>query len=235
MLTIENLEVSYGEIQALWGVSLEVHENEIVGILGPNGAGKTSTFQSIAGLVQPKKGKIIFNGQDITKIKGSDRTDLGIALVPEGRRLFPFMSVRDNLILGSYSKHAKIKRNETMEWVLDLFPILEERINQPARNLSGGEQQMLAISRALMSVPSLLILDEPSLGLAPKIVQDLFKIFKKINKEKNVTILISEQHVAMTLEIIDRAYVLEEGRIALSGNAKEIASNEHVKTSYLGL
>lgn len=234
MLEVKNLNLSYGEIQALWDVNVNIEEGQIVTILGPNGAGKSSLFKAITGLKAPQSGQILFNGIDITKIPANKRVELGISLTPEGRGLFPFMTVKENLILGSYNKKAKLKREELMNWVLDLFPRLEERFSQEAITLSGGEQQMLAVARSLMSDPSLLILDEPSLGLAPIIVQDLFKIFKQVNKQ-GVTVLLSEQHVHMALKLANQAYVLEEGRNVLQGKAEDLATNEHIKTAYLGL
>ncbi len=234
MLKISNLQVKYGKIQVIWGLDLEIPKGSVVGLLGPNGAGKTSTFASIAGLVSPFEGSILYNEVEVTNLNPAKRVELGISLVPEGRKLFPDMSVKDNLLLGSYQKRAKSKRKESLNRVLTLFPILEERLNQQARTLSGGQQQMLAIGRGLMSDPSLLILDEPSLGLAPIIVDDIFNAFKRINEE-GVTILISEQHVHRVLEIIDKGYVIEQGRIALSGNAKELEGNKHIREAYLGI
>ena len=234
MLKVKNLNLSYGEIQALWDINVEIQQGQIVTILGPNGAGKSSLFKAITGLKTPDSGQILFNDIDITKIPANKRVELGISLTPEGRGLFPFMTVKENLILGSYNKKAKAKRDQLMKWVLELFPRLEERFSQEARTLSGGEQQMLAVARSLMADPSLLILDEPSLGLAPIIVQDLFKIFKQIN-EQGVTVLLSEQHVNMALKLANQGYVLEEGRNVLQGKASELATNEHIKMSYLGL
>jgi branched-chain amino acid transport system ATP-binding protein len=234
MLEVKNLEVSYGEIQALWGVNFEAKQGDIIGILGPNGAGKTTTFSAIAGLLASKSGNISFNGKDITSSKANERVNIGIAYVPEGRRLFPFMSVLDNLLMGNYSPRARAKREELLQWVFELFPRLKERERQFANTLSGGEAQMLAIGRALMSDPSLLILDEPSMGLAPIIVDGIFKVFNVVNK-RGVTVLISEQHVHMVLKVINYGYVLEEGRIALSGTPTELENNEHVKKAYLGI
>lgn len=234
MLEVKNLDLSYGEIQALWDINIEIEQGQIVTILGPNGAGKSSLFKAITGMKAPDRGQIWFNDVDITKVPANKRVELGISLTPEGRGLFPFMTVKENLILGSYNKRAKAKRDQLMKWVLELFPRLEERFSQEAKTLSGGEQQMLAVARSLMSDPSLLILDEPSLGLAPIIVQDLFKIFKQIN-EQGVTVLLSEQHVHMALKLANQGYVLEEGRNVLQGKTSDLANNEHIKTSYLGL
>jgi len=234
VLKVENLEVSYGELKALWGVSFEVNKGEIVGYLGPNGAGKSTTFKTIVGLLKPDKGIIQYEGKRIDTIPAHKRVNLGISYVPEGRKLFPYMTVLENLLMGSYSKRARNKREEMLEWVFQLFPRLAERKKQLARTLSGGEQQMLAIGRALMSNPTLLILDEPSLGLAPKLVDDLFKVIEQINQE-GVTILISEQHIHRVFKIMDRGYIIEEGRIVLHGKPEELEGNEHVKKAYLGI
>ncbi len=234
MLKVKNLHVSYGDLKALWGVSFEVNKGEIVGYLGPNGAGKSTTFKTIVGLLKPDKGEIYLGNERIDGKPAYEIVNMGVAYVPEGRRLFPYMTVMENLIMGSYPKRAREKKDEMLEWVFQLFPRLKERKNQMARTLSGGEQQMLAIGRALMSNPSILILDEPSLGLAPKLVEDLFEIVKKIN-EDGVTVLISEQHVHMVFEIMDRGYIIEEGRIVLEGEPEELAGNEHVKKAYLGI
>ena len=234
MLEVKNLQVSYGEIQALWGIDFNAKDGDIIGLLGPNGAGKTTTFSTVAGLLRAKVGQVIFNDKDITHMKANQRVNLGISYVPEGRRLFPFMSVMDNLLMGNYSSRAKKKRAELLSWVFELFPRLQERSDQFANTLSGGEAQMLAIGRALMSDPSLLILDEPSMGLAPNIVDDIFAVFKLVNK-RGVTVLISEQHVHMVLQIVNYGYVLEEGRIALQGTSEELANNEHVRKAYLGI
>ena len=234
MLEVKNLEVSYGEIQALWGVDLKANQGDIIGLLGPNGAGKTTTFSTIAGLLKAKAGKVYFNEKEITNSKASQRVNLGISYVPEGRHLFPFMTVKDNLLMGNYISRVRSKREELLEWIFELFPRLKERETQFANTLSGGEAQMLAIGRALMSDPSLLILDEPSMGLAPKIVDEIFGVFTLVNK-RGVTVLISEQHVHMVLKIINYGYVLEEGRIALQGTPDELENNEHVKKAYLGI
>ena len=234
LLEVSNIHASYGEIKALWDIKFQVPEGEIVSILGPNGAGKTTLFKAITGQIYPSQGRIIFNNKDITRLPAHERVNLGISYTPEGRGLFPFMSVKENLILGSYSKHARPKRDKSLKWVFELFPRLLERISQEARTLSGGEQQMLAVGRSLMADPSLLILDEPSLGLAPKIVHDLFEIFKQVNEE-GVTVLLSEQHVHMALKIAKDGYVMEEGRIILQGTAEELSNNEHIKSAYLGI
>ena len=234
MLEVKNLNVYYGEIQSLWDVNIKIEKGSIVSILGPNGAGKSTLIKAISGLLMAQSGQIIFEDKDFTNLPANKRVEIGISLTPEGRGLFPFMTVEENLILGNYNKRAKLKRDQLLQWVLDLFPRLNERLKQPARTLSGGEQQMLAVGRSLMSDPSLIILDEPSLGLAPIIVNDLFKIFSQINK-MGVTVLISEQHVHMALKISNQGYVLEEGKTVLQGKSSELANHEHIKLAYLGI
>lgn len=234
ILEVKKLKKSFGNLIAVDEISFFINEGEIVALLGPNGAGKTTTFSTIAGLLHTKKGQILFDNRDITQLKANQRVNMGISYVPEGRRLFPFMSVMDNLLMGNYSNRAKKERIKLLDWVFELFPRLQERINQFANTLSGGEAQMLAIGRALMSNPSLLILDEPSMGLAPKVVDEIFSVFKLVNK-RGVTVLIAEQHVHMVLQIINYGYVLEEGRIALSGTPDVLSNNEHVKKAYLGI
>jgi branched-chain amino acid transport system ATP-binding protein len=234
MLTVTDIDVSYGDLQALWDVSLKVEKGEIVSIVGSNGAGKTTTLKTISGLLKAKRGTINFLGQDIEKMPPHNIVDLGIAQIPEGRRLFPLFSVLENLKMGAYTRRAYSKRNETIDWVFQLFPVLKERKDQPAGTLSGGEQQMLAVARGLMSKPTLLMLDEPSLGLAPMMVLSVFQMVEKINSE-GITILLVEQNVRHTLELTDRAYVLETGRITLEGTGKELMDNQHVKKAYLGM
>jgi branched-chain amino acid transport system ATP-binding protein len=234
MLSVEGLNVFYGLAQALWNVSLQVNRGEIVSIIGSNGAGKSTTLKTIAGLLRPKSGSIKFDGSELSRTPPHKIIEKGIALVPEGRWLFPVMTVQENLELGAYTKEARRHLRDRFEEVFNLFPILKERRKQLAGTLSGGEQQMLAIARALMSRPKLLMLDEPSLGLAPSIVRKVFEVIERIN-EGGVAILLVEQNVHHALNISDRGYVLENGRIALSGRSDELLENEHVKKAYLGL
>ena len=231
MLEIKDLQVSYGGIEALRGISLNVDQNEIVTLIGANGAGKSSTLRAISGLVMPKGGKITFQGEDIT---GKDPTQIvtqGVTLVPEGRRIFPDMTVLENLKIGAYLRKDDL--SEDLEWVYSLFPRLKERSWQAGGTLSGGEQQMLAVGRALMSRPKLLMMDEPSLGLAPLVVRDIFSIIQEINKQ-GVTILLIEQNANMALKIADIGYVLETGRITLTGSGEELLTNDAVRAAYLG-
>ena len=231
ILSIKNLQVNYGGIEAVKGISLDVTEGHIISLIGANGAGKSSTLRAIAGLEKPKSGKIEFMGNDIT---GKDTTNIvkqGITLVPEGRKIFPDLTVLENLRIGAYMRKDDI--NSDIEWVYSLFPRLKERHWQAGGTLSGGEQQMLAVGRALMSRPKLLMMDEPSLGLAPLIVKEIFNIITEINK-KGVTILLIEQNANMALQVADMGYVMETGRITLSGPGKELMANEAVKAAYLG-
>lgn len=234
MLKVKNLEVFYGDIQVLWDVSFEVREKEILVLIGVNGAGKSTTLRTISGLLRPRKGSIELNGVRLDQTPGNGIIEYGIAHVPEGRRLFPEMTVEENLILGSLPPRAKVKRKETLEWVYHLFPRLKERRKQLARTLSGGEQQICAIGRGLMSKPKLLMFDEPSLGLAPVLVQEIFRMIQKINQE-GTTVLLVEQNVKQTLTICHRAYVLENGRIVLEGTGQELLDNPQVKEAYLGI
>ena len=234
MLSVNKINVFYGDLQALWDVSLKVEKGELVALVGSNGAGKTTTLKTISGLLKPRSGSITFQGVRIDKLQSHQIVELGIVQVPEGRGLFPQMTVYENLLMGAYVKRAWDKRFETLEFVYNLFPILKERKHQIAGTLSGGEQQMLAIAKALMSRPKILMLDEPSIGLAPKLVLKVFEMIKKIHEE-GVTILLVEQNVRRALEIADRAYVLETGRIVLEGTGKELLESEHVKKAYLGL
>ncbi|HBT20240.1 MAG TPA: ABC transporter ATP-binding protein [Peptococcaceae bacterium] len=233
MLSIKDIDVYYGAIHALKGINLEIKQGEIVTLIGANGAGKSTTLRTISGLVHPKKGTITFEGQDITRLPAQKIVELGISHVPEGRRPFAKMTVLENLELGAYLRKDKDGVRKSLERVFEYFPRLKERMYQKAGTLSGGEQQMLAIGRALMSKPKLLLLDEPSMGLAPILVQEIFKIIKEIN-EAGTTILLVEQNAHMALQIADRAYVLETGRIVLSGAAEELAETEAVKNAYLG-
>jgi len=234
MLKVSGIDVGYRDIQVLWDVSFEVNEGELVVLLGANGAGKTTTLNAISGLLPLKKGSIEFMGRDISKLPGHKIAALGIVHVPEGRRLFPEMTVRENLEVGSLLPEAKAKRKETMRKVFELFPILEEKQNQPAGTLSGGQQQMLALGRGLMGLPKLMILDEPSLGLAPVLVKQIFEKIQEINRE-GTTVLLVEQNVMQSLRICHRAYVLENGRVILEGRGNELLDDPHVKEAYLGI
>ena len=231
MLKIENLAVNYGGIEAVKGISFEVPEKSIVTLIGPNGAGKSTTLRTISGLVPVKSGKITFFGNDITGKRSNDIVRSGITLVPEGRRVFPDLTVVENIKIGAYLRHDDL--SEDIRWVYDLFPRLKERSWQQAGTLSGGEQQMLAVARALMSHPKLMMMDEPSLGLAPLIVKGIFDIIKEVNKQ-GVTVLLIEQNANMALKTADRGYVLETGSITLSGTGAELLANDAVKKAYLG-
>ena len=233
MLKIDNLVVAYGGIQALRGASLVVEEGKIVTLVGANGAGKSTLLRSIVGLVKPKSGTIQYLDKDLMLIKPQNIVKHGITLVPEGRRIFPDLTVLENLKLGAFSRKDEKEIKEDLEWVYTLFPRLKERTWQQAGTLSGGEQQMLAIGRALMSRPKLLMMDEPSLGLAPLIIKDVFKIIKEINK-KGVTILLIEQNANAALHIADIGYVIETGKITIKGTGKELLNNAAVKKAYLG-
>lgn len=233
MLELKQINVFYGDMQALWDVSLKAEEGKITAIIGSNGAGKTTTLNAISNLTRIKSGIIEFENERIDLLPPHKIVDFGISHIPEGRRLFPFMTVLENLILGSFNKKAKKERAKTLEWVFELFPILRERENQPAGTLSGGEQQMLAIGRGLMAKPKLLMLDEPSLGLAPILVKQTFETIGRINSE-GVTILFVEQNVRQTLELAHSAYVLENGKIVLKGKGIELLKNKEVKEAYLG-
>ena len=234
MLKVRNIRVNYGDFQALMDVSLDVNDGEIVALLGSNGAGKTTTINTISGITTLKGGTVEHDGKDISKMPAFERVAEGIIQVPEGRKLFPGMSVMDNLIIGSYTKQARKKRQQNLEMVLDLFPKLRERKNQLAGSLSGGEQQMVAIARGLMACPKILMMDEPSLGLAPVIVDQIFDIIRSINKT-GTTILLVEQNVVASLEIADRAYVIETGVTVMSGDAHELSKDDSLQKSYLGL
>ena len=233
MITVKNLSAGYGFVNVLRDISLDITSGEIVAVLGSNGVGKTTLNNTLSGLIKPKSGEVLFEGKSIVGASPETIVDLGMIHVPEGRKLFPNLSVRDNLELGSY-RRGKSDRAANLEDVLDTFPKLRDRINQIAGTLSGGEQQMVAIGRGLMSNPKLLILDEPSLGLSPLLVEQMFDLIKRIN-QKGLTILLVEQNVIQSLAIADRAYVIEEGAIAISGNAADLQDNSELKKSYLGL
>lgn len=232
-LGINHLDASYGDIQALWDVSFKVDEGEIVALIGPNGAGKTTLMRTISGLHPTQSGAIKLHNTDLHKLPAYKVVDEGVILVPEGRRLFGGLSVMQNLELGAYSRRAREKRAKTLKKVFELFPILAERQKQYANTMSGGQQQMLAIGRALMGLPRLLMLDEPSLGLAPLIVQNIFEIIQRMNKE-GVTILLVEQNARQALELANRAYILEQGRVIGTGTGKELLHNNEVREAYLG-
>lgn len=234
MLRLRDVSVFYGDMQALHDVSLQVERGEIVALVGANGAGKTTTLKTISGLLRPAAGRIEFDGTRLDVVPAHDVAKLGIAHVPEGRRLFPLLTVEENLDLGSMAPAARAQRSETKEWVFKLLARLAERRHQLAETLSGGEQQMCAIARGLMARPKLLLLDEPSLGLAPSLVNELFATIAAINRE-GVTILLVEQNVRRSLALAGRAYVLENGRIVLSGPTADLKTNPHVKKAYLGL
>ncbi len=234
LLKVSGLEASYGELKVLWGVDLEIGKGEIVAVVGPNGAGKTTLLRTIVGLIREDKGDIIFEGERINDLPAYERVRKGISLVPEGGELFPYMTVQENLDIGAYLPEARKKYRENLEYVFTLFPRLKERRNQLAGTLSGGERQMLAIARALMSSPKLLMFDEPSLGLAPNLAVNVLKTIKELNEE-GYTILLVEQNVKLALEISHRGYVIENGRIVLSDESKKLLGNPHVRKAYLGI
>lgn len=233
LLEIKDLEVNYGVIKAIKGVSFDVNEGEIIALIGANGAGKTTILHTITGLIQAKKGSIVFDGKELTKTPPHKIVSMGMAHVPEGRRIFQQLSILENLKLGAYTRKDKSEIASTLKMVYERFPRLEERKNQVAGTLSGGEQQMLAMGRALMSKPRIILMDEPSMGLSPLLVSEIFDIIKVIN-ESGTTVLLVEQNAKKALSIADRAYVLETGNITLSGDAKDLINDESVKKAYLG-
>lgn len=234
MLEVKNIDVSYGLVRVLWDVSLRVEEGEIIATVGSNGAGKSTTLKTISGLLRPSSGSIEFKGERLDRTRPHAIVEKEIAHVPEGRRLFPFSTVLANLEIGAYTKRARERIGESLEFVFELFSVLKERQRQLAGTLSGGEQQMLAIARALMSRPRLLMLDEPSLGLAPIIVNKVLEVLKELN-DRGVTILLVEQNISSALNLCHRGYVLENGRIVLEGSGQELLNNPHVKEAYLGV
>lgn len=234
MLEVYNVDTLYGKAQALWDICLEVNEAEIVALVGSNGAGKTTLVNTISGLLRPASGEVMFLGRRIDNLPPHAIVELGISQVPQGGRVFPDMTVRENLEMGAYPMHAWKQKEETFEQVYQVFPALKERARQLARTLSGGEHQMLAIGRALMSKPRLCLFDEPSYGLAPLLVVEMFRIIQKL-RDQGITILLIEQNVRHTLEIADRAYVLENGHLCLQGKCEELLQSDHVRKAYLGL
>jgi branched-chain amino acid transport system ATP-binding protein len=234
LLKVDNIDAYYGEVQVLRGISLDIKKGETVALLGNNGSGKSSLVSCISGILDHSRGSIHFNGEDISDVSSYERVALGLVQVPEGRRIFPTLSVEENLFMGSYLKEAKAARPKSLERVFTLFPILEERKKQLGGTLSGGQQQMLAIGRGLMALPKLLILDEASLGLAPLVVEEIFEVIKEIASE-GVTILLVEQNVSKSLALANRAYVLEEGVVAMSGQASDMINDPLIKELYLGM
>jgi branched-chain amino acid transport system ATP-binding protein len=234
MLSIEKLEFAYGDLQVLWGIDIAVNEGEIVTLVGANGAGKSTTLKNVSRLVEWNKGSIAFRGEDLSRLEPHEVVARGVIQVPEGRRIFPEMTVMENLRMGSFPKNTRADREKNIERAFSLFPRMKEREKQLGGTLSGGEQQMLAIARGLMANPRLLLLDEPSLGLSPLLVKNIFDIITEINRQ-GVTILLVEQNVYQSLRIANRAYVLETGRVVLSGTGEELLSNEHVKKAFLGM
>lgn len=235
MLRINNIKTFYGNIQALDDVTIKISEGEIITLIGANGAGKTTTLMSISGLTPPRNGEVMFLGKPIHELSPNRIVSMGISQVPEGRRIFPHLTVLENIDMGAYLRSDKEGIKKDIEYIFDLFPILAERRGQAGGTLSGGEQQMLAISRALMAKPRLLLLDEPSLGLAPKIIRQIFDIIVQINTEHKTTIFLVEQNANLALKVADRGYVMENGRIILSDTAQNLLSNESVKKAYLGI
>jgi branched-chain amino acid transport system ATP-binding protein len=235
MLELKKIKTFYGNIQALKEVNIEISEGEIIALIGANGAGKSTTLMSICGIVPPRSGEILFMGQPIQDMAPNNIVSLGICQVPEGRRIFPFLTVAENLDMGAFLRNDKDEIKRDIEYIYELFPILADRRNQAGGTLSGGEQQMLAISRALMAKPRLLLMDEPSLGLAPLIVRQIFEIIKKINVESKTTIFLVEQNANMALKVAHRGYVMETGRVTLSDTAQNLMSNDAVQKAYLGM
>jgi len=235
MLEVRNIKTYYGNIQALKGVDIQISEGEIITLIGANGAGKTTTLMSISGIVPPRSGEVLFLGQPISDLQPNEIVSLGICQVPEGRRIFPYLTVSENLDMGAFLRTDSAEIKKDQEYIFELFPILAERRNQAGGTLSGGEQQMLAVGRALMARPRLLLLDEPSLGLAPLVVKQIFEIIKKINTENKTTIFLVEQNANLALKVAHRGYVMENGRITLSDTSANLMVNEDVKKAYLGM
>ena len=234
MLEVRDIDVYYGDAQALYGVSISIEEGELVTLVGSNGAGKTTTLRAIAGTLPIARGDLVFAGTSLLKVPAHQRPRLGIALVPEGRELWPQLTVRDNLELGAFSRAARAKRAETLAWVFEMFPVLQTRATQLAGSMSGGEQQMVAIARALMSQPRLLMMDEPSLGLAPVVVSQVFATIRRLHAE-GLTILLVEQNLKKALDVADRGYVVETGTVSLRGSSAELLADPAVRAAYLGI
>lgn len=235
MLEVANVNVHYGDIQALWDVSLRVADGEIVSLIGANGAGKTTILKTIAGILRPTEGSVSIGGIRSNVIKAHQIVELGVSLVPEGRKLFRDMTVRENLEMGGFIARARAQKNETLKWIHGLFPILEDRAHQLAGTLSGGEQQMVAIARALMSEPKCLLVDELSLGLAPLIVKNIYDTLKEINRSRKMAILVVEQNVRLALKIADRGYIMENGRITGEGRGSDLLNSNEIKNAYLAM
>jgi branched-chain amino acid transport system ATP-binding protein len=234
MLEVRDLQVAYGAAPALWGVSLDLHAGELLCVVGPNGAGKTTLINTLAGILRARAGQIVFEGRDITQLAPHRFCEAGIAIVPEGRRLFTSMSVLENLELGSILPAAKAQRQRSLDAAIELFPVLQEKLESPAGELSGGQQQMVAIARALMARPRLLLLDEPSLGLSPLIVHDMFAAIRRINAA-GTSVLMVEQNVVMAMQVSTRAYVLEEGRVVAEGTPDDLLARPEIQRAYLGV
>jgi branched-chain amino acid transport system ATP-binding protein len=235
MLVIDQLESGYGSTQILWKLNLEARKGKITALLGPNGAGKSTFLKTVQGIFEPWRGKILYEGQDITRLAADKKVDLGIALVPEGRHLFTNLSVLENLMMGAYLKKASKRKNESLEIVYDLFPVLKERSGQKAGSFSGGEQQMLTIARALMTCPRLIMLDEPGQGLSPKLVGEVFESIKKMRDDLGLTVILVEQNTGISLGIADYVFIISEGRVKAGGTPDEIKSAPQIKEAYLGL
>jgi len=235
MLKLNNVATYYGNIQALKGISMEVSEGEIITLIGANGAGKSTTLMSICGIAPPRSGEIVFRDQPIHRLPPNAIVSLGISQVPEGRRIFPYLTVMENLDMGAFLRKDRDEMNKDLQYIFELFPILAERRNQAGGTLSGGEQQMLAVGRALMARPRLLLLDEPSLGLAPMVVKQIFEILTKINSENQTTIFLVEQNANLALQVAHRGYVMENGRITMADTAANLYANEDVRKAYLGM
>jgi branched-chain amino acid transport system ATP-binding protein len=234
VLKMENLEAGYGEVQVLWGVSIEIRAGKLTTVVGANGAGKTTTLRAISGLLRPSKGRLIFKGEDVTRLRANKKAGRGLVLVPEGRQLFGDMTVLENLEMGAYSERARQNQSRNFDRVCAYFPRIRERLNQKAGTLSGGEQQMVALGRGLMAEPSVLMIDEMSLGLSPVLAQQLFRTLKEL-RDDGVTVLLVEQNVHLALALADYAYVFAEGKVHLEGPAREIANNDEIRKAYLGL